>query len=98
MRSLAALMVALIAAACGCPPGSRCRTAADLYPSHNGDIPICPWMLEGRECASLGDLDEDGTIDLGDLELFCRRERDGDSLTLDMVSPEATTAWCYTCD
>lgn len=98
--ALGVIATAISIVACGPAPRPRwaCEAAPRLYPSVNGPIPVCPWMIEGRDCAALEDYDHDGRSDVHDLEAFCRVERDGDSLTMDTQRPGDTSSWCWTCD
>lgn len=104
MRSLA-LAVLVVATTVGCgglprpggSPACRCDTTRDLYPSVNGDIPVCPWILAAEGCATIADYDGDGTADIDDLAVYCAERHEGDGLTMDVTAPYSS-AYCYTCD
>lgn len=81
-------------------PSGEC--VRHLYPSHNGDVPVCQAMVDYYGCETFDDYNGDGVNDIQDLLDFCQTERDGDSLTLDVdsIPPGGSMQadWCYTCD
>jgi hypothetical protein len=97
MKTMSALVL-LSCVAVGCvAPAAECNADA-LYPSVNGDVPLCPWLTD--RCDEYVDYNGDGVSDLNDLGAWCQYENDGNSLTLDVSQPPAdgNYVWCYTCD
>ena len=100
------LIVVVFASVLGCSapsPDGTCEVP--LFPSHNGDIPPCHWLVDTYGCETFADMtvedvNGDGLPDA--MVDFCLHNGDGGSLTQDVNDPvpswDSPRNWCYTCD